>query len=473
MPEEPVVDRYPLATDKPPVVTQHVTKSGMEYEAATGMMPLNNEFGETEAGIFYVAYTKTGTEPTERPLMFTFNGGPGSSSVWLHFGAVGPQRVVLEEDGMMPSPPFRLEENPDSWLEHADLVFIDPVGTGFSRPAKKDGGKPYWSLEGDVASIAEFIRLYLTRAGRWTSEIYLVGESYGTTRAAGLAGYLVDHGIALNGIILVSSILNFQTARFNKGNDLPYLLFLPTYTATAWYHGKLKGDRTLEQALKESEEFAGGGYTLALSQGDRLSSDDRAKVVAKLADLTGLSEDYVDATDLRINIHRFCKELLRNEKRTVGRLDSRFKGIDENASTENPQHDPSMTAIMAPYTSMANDYIRRTLKWETDTPYYVFNPGELWKNWSYGDAGQGHPDTSEALRAALSKNPYMRVFVASGFYDLATPYFATEYTLAHLGLDPSLRGNIQTETYEAGHMMYIHADCLAKLKRDVAAFMGG
>ncbi|HLO97429.1 MAG TPA: hypothetical protein VK171_02440 [Fimbriimonas sp.] len=471
--EKPKTDEkksYPLPTDKPWVVTKH--KLGkLSYTATVGMMPLNDEFGETQAGIFFMAYTKDGvTDPAKRNLMFSFNGGPGSSSVWLHLGAVGPKRVVLMPDGEMPAPPFELEDNELSWLEHTDLVFIDPVGTGYSRPAKEDGGKKYWSLEGDVESIGEFIRMYLSRSKRWTSPLHLVGESYGTTRAAGLSSHLMGKGIALNSIVLVSSILNFQTARFHKGNDLPFQVFLPTYAAAAFYHGK-SGYKTLAEALKAAETFAAGDYVLALSKGARLEGEERASVCATLAKLTGLSEAYIESTDLRIDIHRFCKELLRSEKRTVGRLDSRYKGIDANSSTDQPEHDPSMTAIMAPYTTTLNQYLSSVLGWESDTPYYIFNPGELWKHWTYGDASNGHPDTSECLREAMSKNPFMKVFIASGYYDLATPYFATEFTLDHLGLDPSLRSNIETQYYEAGHMMYVHTDCLSKLKKDISKFL--
>lgn len=474
MPEEPKEQpssetKYPLDTEREPSVTHHQV-GDLKYTATVGMLPIKDEFGETQAGIFYFAYTKDDPEP-DRPLMFSFNGGPGSSSVWLHLGAVGPKRVELTPEGDMPSPPFKLVDNPETWLQHADLVFIDPVGTGYSRPAKKDGGKAFWSLEGDIESVGEFIRLYLSRNKRWSSPLYMVGESYGTTRAAGLAGHLINKGIAFNGIVLVSSILNFQTARFTKGNDLPYILFLPTYAATAWYHKKLPGRRSLESVVKEAEAFAGGDYTLALAKGDRLTAKERSAVIAKLVRLTGLSASYIESTDLRIQIHRFCKELLRDQKRTVGRIDSRYKGIDENASTEMPEHDPSMSATNAPYTAMINDYLRRDLGWETDTPYYVMNPGQLWRDWSYGDAGRGYPDTSEALRAAMSKNPYMKVFVASGYYDLATPFYATEYTLSHLGLDPSLRSNIKTEYYESGHMMYVEEKSLAKLQSDVATFL--
>lgn len=466
-------DRIPLETDREWVTTQHKL-NGFDYEATVGQMPLKSTKGEVDAGIFFTAYQRKGDhDPSTRPLMFTFNGGPGSASVWLHLGAVGPKRVVLQPDGGMPAPPYRLVDNPQSWLEFADLVFIDPVGTGYSRAATDELAKKNWGLEGDIASVAEFIRLYLGRTQRWSSPLYLAGESYGTTRAAGLSRYLVERGIAMSGLILVSSILNFQTARFMKGNDLPYILFLPTYAATAWYHKRLPGRRSLESVLKEAETFAAGEYTLALAQGDQLPRTDRARIIAKLTRLTGLSPAYLESTDLRIQIHRFCKELLRDQKRTVGRLDSRFKGIDANNAGEMMEHDPASTAILPPYTASLNDYLQRTLGWSTDLPYHVFNPGELWKNWTYGDAGQGYPDTSEALRAAMSRNPYMKIFVASGFYDLATPYYATRYTLSHLGLDPSLRNNITTRDYPAGHMMYIDEGCLDALATDVRAFVSG
>ncbi|MEZ0325501.1 MAG: S10 family peptidase, partial [Fimbriimonas sp.] len=289
--ETPKEEKYPLDTEREPSVTKH-RLGKLEYTATAGMLPLKNEFGETEAGIFFMAYTKDKVDdPSTRPLMFSFNGGPGSSSVWLHLGAVGPKRVKLLPDGDMPEPPFELIDNPESWLEHTDLVFIDPVGTGYSRPAKKDGGKAYWSLEGDVKSFGEFIRLYLSRYRRWASPLYLVGESYGTTRAAGISGSLIGQGIAFKGIVLVSSILNFQTTRFSKGNDLPNILFLPTYTATAWFHKKL-AHKSLEEALKESEAFAANEYTLALSKGDRLSAEERSSTAQRLASLTGLSLEY-------------------------------------------------------------------------------------------------------------------------------------------------------------------------------------
>lgn len=464
-----------VKVDETPVMTTHeieISGKSLRYTVTAGLMPIPDDKGETEAHIFFMAYTRDEAGPkAERPLMFSFNGGPGSSSVWLHLGALGPKRVQMLPDGSLPPPPYKLVDNAGTWLEHADLVFIDPVGTGYSRAKDEDTGKKFWGLEGDIASVGEFIRLYLTRYERWSSPLFLVGESYGTTRAAGLAGHLIDRGIAFNGIVLVSSILNFQTADFGAGNDLPYALFLPTYTATAFYHNKLAADlqRDLRRTLEQAERWAATDYTLALAKGDALTDAERRKTVAQLARWTGLSPRYVEDNNLRVPIQRFCKELLRDQKRTVGRLDSRIKGLDAVAATERPDFDPSMTAIRPPYTAVFNDYVRTQLGYKTDLPYFILGGGV--KNpWDWGGK-TGYPDTSESLRAAFAKNPYMKVFVASGFYDLATPYFATRYTLSHMGLDPGLRGNIITSEYEAGHMMYIHGPSLTKMQEDVAAFL--
>ncbi len=419
-----------------------------------------------------MAYTLDNpSNPRRRPLMFSFNGGPGSSSVWLHLGAIGPKRVKMLTQGEMPAPPFELVDNEFTWLERTDLVFIDPVGTGFSRPAKKELGKKFWGVRGDIESVAEFIRLYLTRNERWTSPLFLVGESYGTTRASGLSGYLVDRGIALNGIVLVSSVLNFQTLEFTRGNDLPYVLYLPSYTATAWFHRKLAPEleQDLEKTLREVEQWAGTGYATALARGDQLTAPERAAAIDRLARYTGLSRTYIENSDLRIKQWNFCKELLRDEKRTVGRLDSRFKGIDVSGVSDSPDYDPSEAAIRPPFTSNFNSYIRTELGYKSDKEYYILGGG--FRQWEWGSAGEGFPDTSAALRTAFVKNPYMKLFVASGHFDLATPFFATEYTLSHLGLEPSLKGNISTGEYDAGHMMYIHSESLARLKRDVTAFL--
>src|SRR5262245_27381539 len=305
--------------EKAPVVTRHELRMGakvLKYSVTTGLMPLKNDAGETEANIFFMAYVADRSAGAEkRPLMFSFNGGPGSASVWLHLGALGPKRVRMREDGMMPAPPYELVDNDSSWLDMTDVVFIDPVGTGYSRAAKPELGKKFWGVQGDIESVGEFIRLYLTRYERWGSPLFLVGESYGTTRAAGLAGYLVERsGIAFNGIVLVSSILNFQTARFAKGNDTPFPLFLPTYTATAWYHKKLPADlqqKELRAVLEEVRGWAGGEHPALLQKGSRLTQAERQAMVERVARYTGLEPRYVDNADLRIEIQHFCKELLR------------------------------------------------------------------------------------------------------------------------------------------------------------------
>jgi len=467
-------DSLTLSAEEP-IQTQHeIALNGdrLRYTATTGMMPLKNDQDEIQANIFFMAYTLDDVDDTsQRPVMFVFNGGPGSSSVWLHMGAFGPKRVKMEDEGWMPRPPFRLVDNDQTWLDKTDLVFIDPVGTGFSRAKDEETAKQYWSLKGDIESVGEFIRLYLTRYHRWTSPLLLAGESYGTTRAAGIAGHLINQGIAFNGVVLVSTVLSFQTLLFERGNDLPAYVYLPTYTATAWYHKQLQPalqEKPLREVLDEVEAWTEDTYAVALAKGDRLSDDDRQNVIEQLAYYTGLETRYIDGTNLRVDIMRFCKELLRDQKRAVGRLDSRYTGMNALSVTEYFEFDPSMTAIVPPYTATFNDYVRRELGYETDHKYeilsYAVNGG-----WEY-DRGK-YPDTSEALRAALTKNPYMQVFAALGYYDLATPYFATHYTFNHMDLNPELRDNIHTADYEAGHMLYLDLTSLAKLKADFLDFL--
>ena len=477
-PQTPPAEKPPPAASKAddaPVVTHHevrVNGRALKYTATTGYLPIKSASGDVEARLFFMAYTLDDAgDVTKRPLMFSFNGGPGSSSVWLHLGALGPRRVKMRSDGGMPAAPYELVDNDQTWLDRTDLVFIDPVGTGYSRPAKPELGSKFWTLDGDIQSVGEFIRLYLTRYRRWTSPLFLVGESYGTTRAAGLAGHLIDRGIAFNGIVLVSSILNFQTAEFSKGNDLPYALFLPTYTATAWYHKRLAPDlqqKALKAALSEAEAFAGGPYVEALARGDRLPADRRQAIAREIARFTGLSPEYVEQSNLRIEIQRFCKELLRKDSKTVGRLDSRFTGFDELGVTSEPEFDPSLAAIRPPYTATFQQYVGGELGFSSDEPYHILGGGFTQWNWNRDN---GFVDTSEALRRAFVRNPYMRLFVASGYFDLATPYFATVYTLSHLGLHPALADRVTTGEYAAGHMMYIDVGELAKLRRDVTTFI--
>ncbi len=465
----------PMGVNDEPIVVKHeITLAGkpLKYTSTTGYLPIKDDKGEAEAHIFYIAYTKDDAgDRTKRPLMFSFNGGPGSASVWLHLGAIGPKRVVFPDGGEFPVPPFKLSENESTWLDETDLVFIDPVGTGYSRAVKPELNRKFHGLQGDLDSVGEFIRLYITRNERWGSPLFIVGESYGTTRAAGLSDRLLRRGIAVNGIILISSVLNFRTLEAARGNDLPYILFLPTFTATAWYHNKLAPDLQADRkaTLVEVAKWAEGEYAAALMQGDRLTPERRKEVVRTLARYTGLDPVFVERSNLRIDDTRFRKELLRDRGRTVGRLDSRFLGVDELGVNDRPDDDPSMSAIRPAYTSAFNQYIREELGFATDTNYNIL--GEGVGGWDWGPSGRGQADTSEALRDALSKNPYLKVLVASGYYDMATPYLATEYTLAHMGLDVSMRSNFKIEEYESGHMMYIHGPSLIKLKSDVAAFV--
>jgi carboxypeptidase C (cathepsin A) len=463
------------AGEEKPVITHHQITIGsrvVKYTVTAGLMPIKNDTGVIEAQVFFMAYTLDGVpDPARRPLMFSFNGGPGSASVWLHLGALGPKRVRMEDEGWLPPAPYQLVDNDQTWLDFTDLVFIDPVGTGFSRAATAELGKKFWSLQGDIRSVGDFIRLYLTRYERWTSPLFLVGESYGTIRAAGLASHLVERGIALNGIVLVSTILNFGTAFFGTGNDLPYALHVPTYTATAWYHKKLAPDlqADLRKTLAEAEAWVTSEYLVALAKGDLLSPDERRQVVARLARYTGLSPQFVDRSNLRIELGRFMAELLRDQGATVGRLDTRFKGINAVAGSERADFDPSMAAIRPPYTAMFNDYVRRGLGYKTDLEYYILGGG-INTDWAF-DSDNEYVDVGESLRAAFARNPHMRVFVAFGYYDAATPYFAAEYSLAHLRLPPELRGRIGTGHYQAGHMMYIHLPSLARLSGDVRGFV--
>lgn len=450
------------------------------YTVIAGTLVLKEETTDREkesegekpkASFFFVAYTKDGVEDvSKRPLTFSFNGGPGSSSVWLHLGLLGPRRVLMGDAGALLPPPYGLIDNEFSLLDVTDLVFIDPVSTGYSRPVEGQKAKEFHDFRKDIESVGDFIRLYTTRYGRWLSPKFIIGESYGTTRAAGLSGYLQErHGLYLNGLMLVSAVLDFSTLEFEPGNDLPYILFLPTYAATAWYHGKARTRKPLRRFLDEVEAFALGEYADALALGARLSRRRHAQIAERLARYTGLRREYVEQTNLRPVIYRFCKELLRDRRRTVGRLDSRFLGMDRDAAGEYCESDPSLDAIMGPYTAALYDYVRRELKFESDLPYEILNP-KVWP-WSFADHQNRYVNVAETLRHAMCVNPHLKVHVANGYYDLATPYFATEYTFNRLELEPELRGNISMSYYEAGHMMYIHPPSLERLKANLAAFV--
>ncbi|MFL6200233.1 MAG: S10 family peptidase [Thermoanaerobaculia bacterium] len=457
------------------VSTKHKAVIGgasIAYTASAGTLVLRDEEGKPEASMFFVAYVRDGVQDlSKRPITFAYNGGPGSSSVWLHMGAFGPRRVVLDDEGRDPGPPYRLTDNGESILDLTDLVFIDPVITGYSRPAPGEDPRRFHGLREDVESVGRLIHVYATRNGRWSSPKFLAGESYGTTRSAALVHHLQErYGMYFNGVVLISSILNFQTARFQVGNDLPYPLFLPTYTATAWYHKRLPADLQgdLRKALDEAERFALGEYTLALAQGNDLAPERRREMAQKVARLTGLSPEYVERVNLRPVIHPFTKELLRAERKTVGRLDSRFQGIDRMAEGEEPEFDPSYAAILGPFSAVLNDYVAMDLGFKSDLPYEILT--DRARPWSYREFENSYVNVAEDLREAMARNPALKVFVGNGYYDLATPYFATEYTFDHLAFDPGYAERVTKAYYECGHMIYIRKVDREKLKRDLAAF---
>ncbi len=459
-----------------PVVTHHqLTVSGklLKYTATAGRLPIKRPDGKIEAEMFFVAYTLDGQDAAKRPLTFAFNGGPGSASVWLHMGALGPRKVVLQPDGFMPPAPYRIEDNPYTLLDKSDLVVIDAIGTGFSRAADQELFKKFWGVKGDIEAFSEFVRLYISRYERWSSPLYLLGESYGTTRAAGIAGYLADHGISFSGITLLSMVLNFETLEDTKTNDEPYIYLLPSFTMIAGYHHKLTPDlaQDMNKARKEAEEFASGAYAQALAKGDSLPPDERQKIIEQVSRYTGLSKEIIDEADLRIDVRKFTHYLLIDQKVRVGRLDARFTGPDPNGLLDTQFYDPTGSATGPPFTSVFNNYVRTELGYKTDMPYNVSAQGSSFGTWDWGSAIQGFPDTASALRQAIVKNPYLKVLVMEGYYDLATPYFAANYTIDHLNLPAKYRSNISTATYESGHMVYLAGESLKKMKSDQSSFM--
>jgi carboxypeptidase C (cathepsin A) len=459
----------------------------LRYTTTTGRLVLHTERTATEAPaagtwegakpraeVFFVAYTRDGVkDPGARPVTFSFNGGPGSSSVWMHLGLLGPRRVRLQDDGMAVAPPYALVDNAHTLLDASDLVFVDPVSTGFSRAAPGAKPKDFHGFDGDVESVGDFIRLWVARFGRWSSPKFLIGESYGTTRAAALAGYLQErHALYLNGLMLISSVLDFSTLRFEPGNDLPPLLYLPTYAAAAHYHRALDADLQalpLAELLAEVEAWTLAEYGPALLHGDALPEDRAGVIAAQLARYTGLDVDYVRRSRLRIDIHRFCKELLRGRGRTIGRIDARYTGVDRDGVGATPEFDPSMGATTGAYGAAINDYVQRELGFQSDLPYEVIK--SLYASWDYGTFQNKYVNVAETLRKAIAVHPFLKVFVASGHYDLATPHFATRYTLDHLGLPEHLRANVEEQRYDGGHMMYVDVEVLARMKRDLAAFV--
>jgi carboxypeptidase C (cathepsin A) len=430
---------------------------------------------KTLAKIFVVSYTSGDPKyAAKRPLTFCFNGGPGSASIWLHMGAIGPKRAHLTDQGEAPPPPYGTEENPNTWLDATDLVFIDPVSTGFSRAESDEDPQKFHGFDEDIQSVAEFIRLYITKNGRWASPKFVVGESYGTTRACGLAEYLQNrYGIYLNGIGLVSAVLNWATLDFATGNDLPYILYVPGYAASAWYHKRLSPALQalpVTEVMKRAEEFAAHDYQQALFAGDTSGSAKKKEIAARLSEFTGLPAPYLEQLNLRIPDEVFFSRLLSDQNRLIGRYDSRYSSIRYTPGREQYEFDPSYEAVFGPFTVAINDYMRRELAYESELPYEALTDVEPWR---FKNAQNRYLNVAEDLRKAMIRNPYLKVWLCGGRFDLACPPFAVQYTLNQMDLDSSIKGNIRFDHYDAGHMMYLYKPALIQLKSDFKAFLTG
>lgn len=476
-PDEKKQDQPQTGTDRLSV-TQHEIKTAggqpLAYRATAGTLAMKDEAGKHKANLFFVAYQMqlSGEVQSTRPITFVFNGGPGAAAVWLHVGTAGPKRLKLTDNGEVPPPPHMLVPNEHTWLAATDLVFIDPVNTGYSRPAQGEDPQQFFGVDNDVRWVADFIRLYTTRYQRWASPKFLAGESYGTTRSAMLSEHLLDRlGISLNGIVLVSAVLDFATLRPGDGNDMPYALYLPTYTATAGHHKKLPPElqKDVPAAIRKAEQWAIAEYVPALALGEALPDDRRAAVAKELANFTGLPIAVVEKASLRIGPDLFRAALLEDAGRVIGRFDGRLTGYDPDPLDRNPEFDPSLSAFLGAYSGAFNDYARRELKFESDLSYEVLT--DRVHPWNFGPPGNGHLYVADRLRGAMTKSPHLKVLAAGGYHDLATPYFATRFTLSHMKLGPALRGNVTETLYEGGHMMYHRFESLKKLNADVTTFI--
>jgi len=450
----------------------------VEYDAIVGSIILRDDEEKATAELFYTAYFRTGAEArSPRPIVFSYNGGPGSASFWLHMGIMGPRRVVTPVVGHQAPPPYALEDNQFTLLDKADIVMIDPVGTGFSRPVGDTPGSDFWGLDEDAASLTQFIRRFLSQYQRWNSPRYLLGESYGTTRSAVLSRHLQGANIDLNGIVLVSAVLDFRTIQFVPGDDLSFVVNLPAYAVVAAYLDALPGPPPVDHDafMKEVEEWALTEYATALLRGSTLDGATRSRVIDQMHEYTGLSRDFIHRADLRVSAPEFEKELLRSQGLVVGRLDARFTGPSGDLLEPTPDHDPQSTAISSAYTSAFNTYLREELGYDGEREY---TPSGATRNWNWQRAqaggfgrGAGTPNVGPDLAAAIRFNPNLEVLLVNGIYDLATPYFAAVWTMDHLGLPDPLRDNIQRADFRAGHMMYVDQSLLPQWKETLDAFI--
>jgi carboxypeptidase C (cathepsin A) len=441
----------------------------IRYTATTGTLPIRSEDGKVAARMFFVAYTKDGEDVKTRPVSFLYNGGPGAATVWLHMGSFAPKHVQMADEGFQPAPPYHLVDNENSLLDVTDLVFVDAISTGYSRTVSGVTASQFHSQQGDLRAFGDFVNEYLRAYSRWPSPKFLIGESYGTIRSAGLSQELqTRHGVELNGIVLISSLLTYQTIATSPQNDIALVSYFPTYTATAWYHKKLPPDLAgdLKKAVSEARAFATTEYATALIKGNSMSDVERKAIAQKTARLTGLSADYIERANLRIEPGRFRKELLRDRRQTVGRLDSRFTATDLDAAGEAEEFDPSNTALQGAYTALFSDYVKNELKWETDLHYDT--SGNV-RPWTYDQ--NRYMDMTEPLRQTMAKNPFLKVFVAAGYYDMATPLLGSEINFWHLGYAPTFTQRFAFGYYEAGHMIYIRPSAHKALKADLAKFL--
>lgn len=460
------------------VQSAEIGRQTIEYTATAGYLIVNNADEEPAAQFGYTAYVrKDAGDLDERPIMFAYNGGPGSASVWLHLGVLGPRRVVTADAESTLPPPYKLVDNAYSILDETDLVMIDPVGTGYSRPVGKAKGEDFWGVDQDIDSVSRFIKAYVTQNSRWASPKILLGESYGGMRSGGVSHKLLTaHGMALNGVVLVSPFMSWSSGFDGLNVDLPHILFLPTLAATAWYHDALETrPDELRPFIEQVKAFAYDEYAPALLKGSRLTGQQRADVLAKLAQYTGVSETYWDRANLRVSHQQFVTELLRDRKQVAGRIDSRFAGRNFNLLGESMSYDPFNASVAPAFTATFLDYYHRELEFGRDLEYKVSAP--IFQKWDWGHTAPGGgmknpvPNTAVDLARAMGLNPNMKLLVQQGYYDLATPQAATEYALEHMDLLPEQRANIDVAYYEAGHMMYLHPPSLEKFKEDLAKFL--